>query len=368
MLNHVWSLLRQPVARAIGISFFINGFVFGSWTSCIPYLKGKFELDEAELGLLLLSMPAGVLVMNPLTVYALKQVGMVRSTLVFGGLMGLAFALAISMPWLPLVSAGLFLAGCVFACHNVAMNTYASNLEANHGMRLMAACHGMWSLGAMTGALLSSLSFGILKKMDLHFASPQSLYFWSAALLLVGLVWWIEEDLNRVTDPIHDDSKQVKSPLSMFKPNATLLLLASVLICTYFTEGSMADWTAVYMQDMIRAPQNMIGWGYATFAACMAGGRFVGDELIHRYTGMVVLRAGGVLVFFGFLWIIFISNPWLVLPGFMLIGLGVSLASPILYGASARVPNLPPGAGLATMNSFGMVAFLGGPVVIGFLA
>jgi len=56
------------------------------------------------------------------------------------------------------------------------------------------------------------------------------------------------------------------------------------------------------------------------------------------------------------------------LPGFMLVGSGISLASPILYQASAKVKGLAPGVGLATMNTFAMAAFLGGPVLIGFIA
>ena len=77
---------------------------------------------------------------------------------------------------------------------------------------------------------------------------------------------------------------------------------------------------------------------------------------------------GGVLVIAGMLWIILSGNPWIVLPGFMMVGLGISLASPILYAASARVKGLAPGVGLATMNSVGMAAFLTGPVIVGFIA
>ena len=100
----------------------------------------------------------------------------------------------------------------------------------------------------------------------------------------------------------------------------------------------------------------------------MALGRFAGDELILRYTNMVVLRIGGVLVIGGMIWIMLSTSPWFVLPGFMLVGFGIALASPILYAASARVPGLAPGVGLATMNTFGMIAFLTGPVIVGFVS
>jgi hypothetical protein len=53
---------------------------------------------------------------------------------------------------------------------------------------------------------------------------------------------------------------------------------------------------------------------------------------------------------------------------FAMIGAGVSLGAPVLYAAAARAPGMAPGAGLATMNTFAMVGFFGGPVLIGFLA
>jgi hypothetical protein len=54
--------------------------------------------------------------------------------------------------------------------------------------------------------------------------------------------------------------------------------------------------------------------------------------------------------------------------GFAMVGAGVSLGAPVLYSAAAKVPGMAPGAGLATMNTFAMVGFLGGPAVIGFIA
>jgi len=367
MWKHLWTLFNQPIFRAIGVTFFICGFVFGSWTSCIPYIKDKFLLDEAELGLLLLSMPVGVLIMNPFSVFILRRLGINRSTLLFGVMMGFAFALPVSAPNLPLVVIGLILAGGSFACLNVAMNTYASNLETNHDMRLMSACHGMWSLGAMSGALISSLSFGILSSL-IYAIHPQIVYVWLSGIAMFVFALMIKKNLYLVTEPLPEESHEKKNALSIFQPNAALLLLASILICTYFTEGSMADWSAVYMKDLLHSPPSMVGWGYSMYAGLMAGGRFIGVELIHRYTHKVVLRMGGVLVIAGMLWIILSGNPWIVLPGFMMVGLGISLASPILYAASARVKGLAPGVGLATMNSVGMAAFLTGPVIVGFIA
>ena len=215
-------------------------------------------------------------------------------------------------------------------------------------------------------SLLSSSSFGVWSKFvpDLN---PQITYFIFIAIAIFVLAQFTRRAVFSIQQPISDPTEKTKVS-SIYKPNGTLLLLTSILICTYFTEGTMADWSAVYMEDILDATPALIGWGYAMYAALMAFGRFIGDELIHRYSNMIVLRIGGFLVIAGMLGIILATDALFALPGFMLVGLGISLASPILYAASARVPGLAPGAGLATMNSFGMVSFLTGPVIVGFIA
>lgn len=365
---HLREFIRFAPARATGIIFALCGLIFGTWASFIPYVKEKFILDEAELGLLLLGLPVGNLIANPLSVFIISRWGAVKTSLVSIVLMGVMFMLPVIVPSIPLVAFGLILAGASFAFTNVAMNTCASDLEKESGVRLMSASHGMWSLGAMAGALLSG--FGVVacnwlagKWMDAHLFYVSMI---AVLTLLVTIV--IQGDLQQ----IHEDWEKNKQPpgsgLSMFKPNRLLWILISISLCTFLTEGTMADWSAVYLREITAAPETIIGWGFGLYAFFMAGGRFLGDSLIAKHGHMKVLMTGGVLVTAGLIIIILSMNPWISLPGFMLTGLGVSVASPILFAAAARVPGLPPGAGLATMNTFGMAAFLVGPVLIGFIA
>ena len=53
---------------------------------------------------------------------------------------------------------------------------------------------------------------------------------------------------------------------------------------------------------------------------------------------------------------------------FGLVGLGVSCGAPILYGAAARLPGLAKGVGLASLNTYSVATFLGGPVILGFIS
>ena len=365
---HLRQFLHHPGGRATGIIFALCGLVFGTWASFIPYVKEKFVLDEAQLGLLLLCMPVGTLIANPLSVSFISRWGAVKASLIFIVLMGVTFAFPIIMPHVFFVGIGLAFGGAMFALANVAMNTCASDIEEESGLYLMSACHGMWSLGAMTGALISGPVVYGLNQLGLSSNSSHAIHVIFIAFLTFITTRFIKKDLLQIHENWEKNKQPHGSVISMFKPNKTLWILISISLCTYLTEGTMADWSAVYLREVSMAPETIIGWGFGLYAFFMAFGRFMGDALIAKYGNMRILMMGGMLVVLGLIVIVMSINAWGALPGFMLTGLGVSVASPILYQAAAKVPGMPPGAGLATMNSFGMAAFLGGPVLIGLIA
>jgi len=368
MIRHLGDFIRNPAGRAVGIIFALSGLGFGTWASFIPYVKEKFNLDEAQLGLLLLSMPLGTFIVNPLTVVLIRRWGSVRVALGAGALTSVFFSLPITMPWITFVSLGLFLAGGLFGCTNVAMNTCASILEDRSELRLMSACHGMWSVGAMCGALFSGLAIIPLQLYFANWIAPQMLYVIIIAAIVLLITWRIRNDLDQIKEMQNQSDENPKIAWKDFRPGRELWILIIICLCTYLTEGTIADWSAVYLREITLAPETIAGWGFAVYAFFMAAGRFLGDKLIARFGAMRVLRTGGILVFLGLAIVILSLSPWSALPGFMLIGMGISIASPILYGSAAKVQGLAPGVGLATLNTFAMASFLGGPVLIGFIA
>jgi len=367
-LLHLKTWIGHPAARATGIIFGACGFIFGTWASLIPYVKEKFDLDEAQLGLFLLCLPLGNLISNPISVMLMSRWGAVRVSLISVIGMALAFSLPILVPDVWMVGPALVMAGSGFAFTNVAMNTCASHLEQKEKLQIMSTCHGMWSLGAMAGSLLSGVFILVLKDI---FKGSLNVYLLYMALLVIGVistVLAIRKDLHAIHRDWIQEEKEAVSGKSLLRPNRMLWILISICLCTFLTEGTMADWSAVYLREVTLAPESIVGWGFAVYAFFQAAGRFLGDLMISRHGDMQMLRSGGFLVIAGLIIVVLATSPWIALPGFMLTGLGISLASPILYAAAARVPDMPKGAGLATMNTFGMAAFLGGPVLIGFIA
>lgn len=360
MLNHLSIFFKDPVAKAIGAVFAAAGILFGSWAALIPFVKNRFGLDEAQLGILLLTLPLGVGLMNPVCVPMIRKLGPVKATLI--ALVYLAFFLVIpiNMPTIWLLGAMLFLYGMGYAAINIAMNTCASQLEQISTKSIMATCHGLWSGGAMIG----SAAVGIAMSNG---ANPQ-VYVFGVGAFAIFVAWAVKKPLSQLPEMPVSSEPQIKASKAFIRPNRALLSLIIVGICVNLGEGAMADWATVYVEVVMDTSISVASWGFATYAFFMMTGRLLGDGLINNFGSYVMLRSCGILLTTGYLTVVFAPNVAILFIGLALIGLGVSLGSPILYAASAKVPGLPQGVGLAIYNTYAMVAFMGGPIFIGFLA
>lgn len=358
MLHHLLPFVRYRMVWSTGLIFVLIGFIFGSWTALIPGIKERFVLDEAQLGMLLLALPSGVILMNPLSVPLIRWLGSARLSRVFLVLTAAFFVLPTMMPSTWTLAGALFLAGMAFSATNIAMNTCAANIEQAKEVNIISTCHGLWSIGAMFGAMTVSALLG--------FAMTPVLVMSILFLLILVISFALQGPMAGLPPDVEQAPGAKKAGIVM--PNRALWLLITISICVYLMEGTMADWSAVYMREVLHRPESQVGLGFAVYAFCMAAGRFLGDQLIARFTSKRVLQYGGLIAALGLLILILQPSLAWILPGFALAGIGVSLGAPILYAASTKVPGLPPGAGLATMNTFAMGAFLGGPALIGFTA
>lgn len=353
-----WQNLRtfftNPRARAVGLVFSSDSLLFGSWVAHIPYIKDKLHLSDGELGLTLFAMPAGLLVMNPLTGWLVGRLGEARACLLSALVLCVAICVPINAPNAAVMAAGLFVVGLSGALINVAMNTSATNVERADGISIMSSCHGMWSLGGMIGSGLA----GLLLTLKV---SPQAHMFGMAAviLLLTGAVQPILKSIPTVP---------AEKAASFVRPNLMLLLMIIIGLAVAMGEGVALDWSAVYLRDVAGATTQIAALGFGCFSLAMTAGRFTGDVLIPRYGANRLLMGGSLLAAAGLALAIAIPQPLVVLAGFVLLGAGSSLGAPILYGASMRIPGIPAAAGLATFATFSFIGFLAGPPVIGFVA
>jgi MFS family permease len=334
--------------------FFLNGFGYGSWVPRLAELQDKLRLSEGQLGLALFMIAIGALLAMPLAGAAAHRFGSRATSGLTVALFGLALpgvALAPGLLWLGL--ALLFL-GAATGALDVAMNSQGVAVEKRYWRPIMAALHGMFSLGGMAGAAAT----GVIATADLallpHFAGV------GALVALLGLA------ACRAMLPAAAE-KGAGGP-GFARPSRAILLPGVVALAGLLAEGAVGDWSAVYLGASLGAGTTVAAAAFAAFSLAMAAGRFSGDRLVARLGGDLVVRAGGALAAAGLGLTLLIGSPAVAVLGFGLVGAGLSCVFPVVLSSAARAPGLPPSAAIAAVCTVGYFGFLIGPPMIGGLA
>ena len=147
-----------------------------------------------------------------------------------------------------------------------------------------------------------------------------------------------------------------------------LITLALVGFCLFLSEGAMADWTGVYLKQVLKTSPALAAAGYAVFSTGMALFRLIGDAVTARIGAVRTVRFGALLAAFGLTVALAASSADLALVGFAFTGAGFSVIIPSIFAAGGKVASVPPGVGIATVSGLGYIGFLFGPPAIGMIA
>lgn len=340
---------------AVSIFFFIAGLTASSWASRIPDIKDKLHLSEAALGAVLFALPMGQIISLPLSGWLISKFGS-RQLLIYASiffpltLIIVAFAAA---TWQLIII--LFFLGLWGNLFNISMNTQAVGIESLYGRSIMASFHGLWSLAGFCGAAIGNLFVSNNVSPLVHF----SIIGFLVSILIISFY--------KFTLPPSANTSAVK-PKLFIKPDKYVLHLGLIAFCCMICEGSMADWSGVYFQNIIHTPAKFITLGYVSFMATMATGRFLGDWLITKFGVKKILQLSGIFIASGLFTMILFPYLYTALAGCLLVGVGVSCVVPVVYGLAGRSKTMSPEFALAAVSSISFLGFLLGPPVIGFIA
>ncbi len=137
---------------------------------------------------------------------------------------------------------------------------------------------------------------------------------------------------------------------------------------SFMAEGCVADWSAIYLKEILLAPKALISLGYAGFSVAMTVGRLNGDMLITKLGSKTVVVAGALLAATGFLVVVMASVIAVAIAGYIMVGLGCCCIVPVLFRTSANIPGVTTVEGYAMVTTGGLIGFLTGPSVIGFIS
>ena len=180
---------------------------------------------------------------------------------------------------------------------------------------------------------------------------------------LAGLTW-----IRRWLIPDTRDPRKSDAAAAFALPPRSLWLLGALALCASVGEGAIADWSGLYLRDELEASSGVAALWFAAFSVAMLAGRFSGDALVQRFGAPRLVRAGGVVAALGLGAALLLNQPDSMLPGFATVGLGLSIAYPLVISAAGNHPTVSPGRAVASVATVGYAGFLAGPPILGWLA
>jgi MFS family permease len=340
--------------RAVSTIFFVNGLILASWVPHIPAVKARHAISDGQLGLILLSMAAGSVLALPLAGWLVSRFGSRCMT----ALVALGFCLMLPLPIISanvgLLALSLMLLGACNGALDVSMNAQAAAVERQYQRSIMSSFHGLFSLGGLAGAAIAglALSFGTTSRQHVIVTT------FLALMTVASVLHWLLPDARQA---------EYRSP-TFVKPRGILLGLGILAFLGLLAEGAMADWSAVYLHDVLRADSATAAAGFAACSLMMAAGRFSGDQLANRFGPRRLLRTSGTVAAVGLGGGLLSGEPLFAIVGFGLVGLGIANIIPVLFSAAGRLHGVAAGPALAAVATTGYFGFLTGPPLIGFVA
>ena len=337
---------------AVAAIFFVNGVGMGTWASRIPAIQESLALSPGELGLALFGLPVGLVPAVLAAGWVNARVESRRVTVVS------ALAFCAVLPLIALAPTGIVLAlvlvlfGLGSGSLDVAMNTEGAAAEELYGRPIMSGFHGLFSIGGLAGAGLGGIVAG--------FGIAPLPHFLATALSLIILTLAVARWLPRAPAPTE------RGP-SFARPTWSLAALGVIAFCALLAEGSVADWSAVYLSEILAASAAVAAAGYAAFSLTMALVRLLGDALTHRLGALRLLLLDGALAMVGLLIVLLAKQPIMGVVGFACLGLGLATIFPVLVSAAARDSNAV-ASSIAAVTMMGYLGFLLGPPMIGLVA
>ncbi len=345
-------VLGAPARRATRIAFFVAGFGMAAWAPLVPFAKARLELGEGALGLVLLCLGIGSIVAMPWAGILAARLGCRFVITVSVALLCISLPLLATVSSLPLLIAALFAFGAGVGSIDVSINIQAIIVERDSGRSIMSGFHGLFSLGGIVGAagVSSLLRAG---------ASPLLATLCVAAISVIALI---------VASPHLLPYGSRNDGPAFALPRGIVLFIGILCFVGLLTEGSVLDWSAVFLISARGVEPHHAGLGFAAFSLTMTIGRLLGDRIMQFLGGANVIVLGGLCAASGLALATLVPVWQMALLGYALVGVGCSNIVPVLFTSVGRQSVMPESLAVPAITTLGYAGILVGPAAIGFVA
>ena len=357
--NSLSDLAQSRISIAAG--FLGLGLFMGMWGVLVPARSAALGLTELMIsGFLLcigLSLCAAIYAINkvPVLQNAPRLIRFSAPIYAFGFAiclttesLGVFFGLGIITGF----SAGLIDAG---------LNGQASQWEQLADKRAMSFFHGLWSLGVLAGASLTTFSLSI--GLDLEtVAFGCAIIFGTLMVVRKSWISMAEPDAAGDTDRANSQGESSSLPLPL------VMLLGLCILLATLTEGGILDWSALHLNQYAGLAMDEAGQAVIWFSVAMTASRFSGDWLAERVAPHLLLAVPmlGAALLLGLAALSGMVNTLII--AYVLTGLALGNAFPIVVSEAGKAAGDRPLRDISVIVAFAYFGLISGPALLGLLA
>lgn len=332
----------------VSLLFLTNGVLFSTFLPRWPEIKEIYQLSATAFGFIVAAFPLGSIVAAAFPAPIIRRFGARRTAAASSVLLAVFILIAGLSPTVWLLVAALFAGGFCDAVTDSAQNVQGVRVQRYMGRSIINSLHATWSAGALAGGLIGSWFAALAIPLGVHLAITgavsAAIAIWAAHLSYVPTAPVVTED----------------APTGRLGRLALLALIPLFVlsICGTLLEDVANNWAALYLRDTFGLPLGMAGLGFVVFVAGQFIGRFAGDPLTDRFGRVAVARAGGLIIAVGMASAALAPMAIVAMAGFVLAGFGCATLVPAAFAASADIPGMKEGTGIALLGWLMRLGFL----------
>ncbi len=260
---------RNRIRFAVFALFTVQGLCFASWASRLPDIKNDFNVESfLHYGLLMFLLPVGKFIAIPVVGYILPRLGSKKTVLI--SIVAYAFSLSLVsiLPGMVGLGISLLLFGTFWNMTDISLNTQAIEVERIYGKPIIASFHASWSFAACTGALIGYTMINLQIATTVHF-----LFVTVFAIILISINYkYLKEPSPECRK---EEVVEIKNSKKRFRiPEILLIQLGVIWLLALIVENTMFEWSDVYFQSVIKAPESL-QIGFLVFMVMMFIGRIL---------------------------------------------------------------------------------------------
>ncbi len=344
---------------AVSTFFFVNGFLYANWTARLPELQRFFGLNNAQLGSVLFCIALGSIASMPLAGWLGSKFGSDAIVKVTALMFCVAIPLvAISQnEWV--IRLCFFFLGAASGSMDVTMNGQAVLVERLWGKVIFSSFHAVFSIGMAIGAAVG----GVFSNFQIPLLTHLTIL---AVLGTLPIIWASTKLIKDMPEIVENTVSEEKT--DKFLALKMILPYGIIAFCCMTGEGSMVDWSAIFMNKVVGQSEVLSAWAFGAFGVSMTIGRIFGDYFTLKLGKQKLMLIDALLSIAGLGIALAFVSVWSTFLGFFLVGLGLSTIVPIVFSSAGNLKNISPSAGISMATSIGYSGFFIGPPTIGYLA